>query len=87
MSDHHPTQSDLTPPCPFCGGTDIDVIIDGDGTDIDVIIDGGVAAICCLDCGARGPSEEIIWGTATPIEDAAHYAIMRAAWAWARRAR
>ncbi|MBL3677421.1 MAG: hypothetical protein JKP92_07980 [Alphaproteobacteria bacterium] len=68
-----------TPPCPFCGLKE----------DIYSIIDGDFAAICCLGCGARGPYQEIIRETAkgTPIEDAEHDAIMRAAWAWARRAR
>jgi hypothetical protein len=72
MSDHHPTQSDLTPPCPFCWGKNLGFTIHE-----------REVGLVCLTCGAAGGPEEVLGDT----EQQLHDAIMRAAWKWARRAR
>jgi transcription elongation factor Elf1 len=73
MSDNHPTQSDDTPPCPFCGEADIAPLRLGKDE----------VTMSCGNCGAQGPLEAV-WAD---DEEHLHDAIMRAAWAWARRAR
>jgi Lar family restriction alleviation protein len=42
-------------PCPFCGGTDLTVIVEDTG--LDNGIDIYIFTIKCKRCGARGPSE------------------------------
>ena len=59
-------------PCPFCGGTDIQLVQDAD------------VYYCCMDCGTEGPwywsSEKNPWGK--PTDTLEEFAIR----AWNRRA-